>query len=608
MELIDVFKKRTRSPHRPRSGDVIGQIFADFRQHPPYGGSLILGEADQWDKHFFIVGQQKPKLSDFRTAKDLEKLNYGMLTAEEHSHILTFLKTAAGQKLPNSILVTFIDTYGADITMESARDFQAFFIAHLIKTFLTIPIPSISIILGEGGSGGALAIQVTDRRAQMDDALYGTAPPESMAAIVFRDPTKIKEALDVLKPTAQQLRKLNVIDHIIPSPKNVSDVEGFANNISGYLEKTVKELSRLKIGRLLSERRQQAQSYGLPIEKPFNLMNFLIPTPLRKKREAPSPNLKIFTYADTVMQVRADYGNGLNLARGRQYIKCGETSKRGGVEEGCGQIIPLKEYQDNFNVCPHCGRSTVIGALGWINCMTDRNSFHELYRNLTTDELLEDTFLTEDYKKLVAEQVKKTHFKESLVTGEATIFNHKVVMAVSEFHFSGGTMGAAFGEKFHRAMEYAIQRRYPVISLCCSGGARLTEGIIGLMQMVKTVNAVNMLKENGLPFISIVADPSTGGAIASFAALGDVIIAEPEALISFTGPRVLESRGIPVDDDAMRAESLHQRSKDVYNRLNYFHEIRGIHEVVSRPEMKLVICKYLEFYEKSCGVNRVISE
>jgi len=604
MELIDVFKRRTRSPHRPRSGDVIGHIFPNFRQHPPYGGSLILGEVDQWGKHVFIVGQQKPKLSDFRTAKDLEKLNYGMLTAEEHSHILRFLKNAAGQELPNAILLTFIDTYGADISMESARDFQAFFIAHLIKTFLTIPMPSISIILGEGGSGGALAIQVTDRRAQLDDALYATAPPESMAAIVFRDPTKIKEALDVLKPTAPELRKLDVIDDIIQSPKKVSDVAGFSNNISSYLEKTIKDLSRIKIARLLEERRRQARSYGLPIEKSFSLMKYLLPTPLKKRREEPAPNLKVFTYDDAVIQVQPDYGNGISLEPGREYIKCGETSKRGGQEEGCGQLIPLQEYQDNFNVCPNCGRSTIIGALSWINCLTDPGSFHELYRDLTSLDLFEDGLLTDDYKKHVAEQVKRTHFKESLVTGEASVYGHKVVLAVSEFHFSGGSMGVAFGEKFNRAVDYAIEKRRPLVSLCCSGGARLTEGIIGLMQMVKTVNAVNLLKEEGLPFLSILGDPSTGGAIASFAALGDVIIAEPGALISFSGPRVLQSRGFKVDESALRAVSLHQRSDDVFGRLDYFHDIRGIHEVATRHEMKRVVCKYLEFYKKSCGVTK----
>ena len=461
-------------------------------------------------------------------------------------------------------------------------------------------MPSISIIIGEGGSGGALAIQVTDRRAQMDDALYATAPPESMAAIIFRDPTKIKEALEILKPTATELRKLNVIDHIIPSPKNVADVAGFSRNISSYLERTTKEISKIKLERLIRERRNKARSYGLPREKTFKLMKLLLPTPLIKKREQPLPNLKIFTYEDVMMQVKPDYGNGLNLVPDQEYIKCGETHTEADAgEEGCGQLIPLQEYHDNFNVCPHCGRATVMGALGWINCLTDPGSFHELYRDLTADDLLEDGQVTEDYKKFVAKQVKRTHFKEALVTGEGRVFGNKVVLAICEFKFSGGSMGVVFGEKFTRAVEYAIEKRYPLVSLCCSGGARLTEGIIALMQMVKTVNAVNMLKENGLPYLSLLGDPATGGAIASFAALGDVIIAEPGALISFSGPRVLKSRGFPVDENALRAESLQKLSNKIFSNLDYFHDIRGIHEVVPRNEMKRVVCKYLEFYKKS---------
>ncbi|MDY6852319.1 MAG: carboxyl transferase domain-containing protein, partial [Thermodesulfobacteriota bacterium] len=196
---------------------------------------------------------------------------------------------------------------------------------------------------------------------------------------------------------------------------------------------------------------------------------------------------------------------------------------------------------------------------------------------------------------------RRTHFNESLVTGEARIFGQQVVLAVSEFYFSGGSMGVVFGEKFSRAVDYAIEKRVPVISLCCSGGARLYEGILALMQMVKAINAVEKLKDNALPYISILGDPSAGGALASFAALGDVIIAEPEAMVVFAGPRVMKSRGFPVDDEAIRATSLHELSSLVFDRLDYFMDIRGIHETAARKDMKRVLFKYLEFYNKSSG-------
>jgi len=606
MDLVDIFKRRARSPHRPRSGDVIKYIFPNFRQYPPYGGSLVLGEAEEWDKHLYIIGQQKPKPENLKTKADLAKLNHGMLTAEEHSHVLRFLKKMDREDPDNSFIITFVDTYGADISMESARDFQAFFIAHLIRTFLNLPRPSVSIVLGEGGSGGALAIQYADRRAQLDDALYATAPPESMAAIIFRDPSRIREALAILKPTAEELKNLGVIDQVIPSPREVSDVAGFAKPIGAYLERAVKELSKIKLERLLEERRLRAERFGLPKQKSFKLKKFFSLTPLRKKAEHhPPPDMKIFTIEEAALQVGFDYGDGLVGRLQEEYIKCGEISSKGEPEEGCGQIVRLKDFLANFHTCPNCGRSRVMGALGWINCLADPDTFHELHRNLSVADLLDPSLLTPEYGKYVTKQGERTPFKEALVTGEARVFGHRVVLAVCEFYFAGGSMGVVFGEKFDRAVDYAVDKGYPFISVCCSGGARLYEGILALMQMVKTINAVGKLKDHGLPFISILGDPSTGGAIASFAALGDVIIAEPEAMVVFTGPRVMKSRGFPVDEDAVRAASLQSLAGAVFDRLEYFQDIRGIHEVAPRKEMKRVVCKYLEFYKKSSGSRRV---
>lgn len=160
-------------------------------------------------------------------------------------------------------------------------------------------------------------------------------------------------------------------------------------------------------------------------------------------------------------------------------------------------------------------------------------------------------------------------------------------------------MGVVFGEKFRRAVDYAIQENLPFISLCCSGGARLYEGISALMQMTKTIESVNRLKRQGLPYISILADPSTGGAIASYAALGDVIMAEPRALIIFTGPRVMKSRGFEVDESLVRSQSLHRISGKIYDCLDYYHDIRGIQEICERRDMKLSIAKYLELYNRT---------
>ncbi|MDR0354577.1 MAG: acetyl-CoA carboxylase carboxyl transferase subunit alpha/beta [Deltaproteobacteria bacterium] len=605
VNVVDLFRRRTRSPMRPRSSDLIQVIFPSFRRVTPYSPALILGEAEQWGRNLFIIAQQKPKPENLRTKEDLAKLNHGMLTAEDHSHIVRFLKKAvqrAGQGEPVSI-ITFIDTYGADISMESARQFQAFFIATLIRDFLTIPLPTVSVIIGEGGSGGALAIQMTDRRAQFDDALYATAPPESLAAIIFRDPTKVREALLISKPTAKELQELGIIDQVLPSPKLVNDIQGYAKPLALFLERTIKDLAKRNIKALLRVRRSRAKAFGVyklePYKKSSRWTAFFRLTPLRRKA-VPTPDLKTFNLTSSDIQAGVDWGEQTDPATNpEEYVKCGDMSlKAGGSEEGCGAVMKVSEFMANHYVCPSCGASRIMGAMGWINCLTDTDSFHEMSRDLTAHHLLHPSLLTPEYLNFLVKQDQRSPFHEALVTGEATIFGMPIALAVCEFYFAGGTMGVVFGEKFFRLTEYARSKNLPLVSLCCSGGARLLEGTPALMQMVKTVNCITRLKREGLPFVSVMGDPSTGGAIASYAALGDVILAEPSALVIFTGPRVMEARGFPVNEEDVRAAALCRTSRGIYDNLEFYSDIRGICEIAPRKDLKSAIYKYLEYYRR----------
>ncbi len=617
IDVVELFRRRTRSPLRPRASDFIHSIFPGFRQSQASSDTLILGESDQWGRNLFIIAQQKPKPENLRTKEDLAKLNHGMLTADDHSQIIRFIHKAMRRKnegVPVSI-ITLVDCYGADISMESARKFQAFFIAHLIKVFLTVPIPTVSVVIGEGGSGGALAIQMTDKRAQFDDALYATAPPESLAAIIFRDATKIQEALQISKPTAAELLEFGVIDKILPAPPKVTDVAGYTKVLGAYLEKTVRALGKSKIESLIRIRRKRAAAFGVTVKDGVDLGGEGAPkknrwaswfslTPLKRK-SVPSPDLKTYTPTDAdALKPGFDWGEWMEDPANQpdHLVKCGEMSLKG-EEDGCGAISTLKSFMDNHYVCPECHRSSVMGALGWIKCLSDEDSFQELNRDLTVHDLLHPALLTPEYSAFIAKQDKRSPFREALVTGEATIFGQKVALAVCEFYFSGGTMGVVFGEKFYRLVEYAIGKRLPLVSLCCSGGARLHEGTPALMQMVKTVNAVTRLKREGLPFISILGDPSTGGAIASYAALGDVMLAEPNALVIFTGPRVMASRGFAVNEEDVRADSLCQTSKLIYDDFNYYDAIRGIHETAPRAELKQKVFKYMEFYKYSQAIS-----
>lgn len=598
MELADIFKKRTRHPFRPRASDIVYKLFPEFKSLETRGVSLVAGTCEFMGKQLYVIGQQKPKPGALRSKEDLKRLNYGMLSADEHSQVLALLRKAATSDPENNYIFCLVDTYGADISMESAKHFQAFFIAHLIREFITIPVRTISLVLGEGGSGGALAIQVTDVRGQMEDALYATAPPESMASIVFRDPTRINDALTILKPTAKELRNLNVIDRIVPAPQDVADCHEMAESVRRFLVRAMRELSRSRIRKLIRKREIRARSYGLSkgSGKFYDFRRY-IELPLRKAFFKAPPHIKIVNYS-SLTEVSEDYGKTEKL-EDREFIECGAVEGQEKRVAGCGKLIPLKDFLQNFHVCPSCGHSYTLGAEGWIDCLADMESFHELYRNLTVDQLMEDGAISDYYKDFLARQEGRSHFKESLVVGSARIHHFQVVMAISEFYYCGGSMGVVFGEKFRRAVDYAIQENLPLISVCCSGGARLYEGISALMQMVKTVESVSRLKKQGLPYISILADPATGGAIASYAALGDITIAEPGALVIFAGPRVMKASGFEVEEDLVRSDSLHRLSSKIYDSLNFYHDIRGIQEICERKEMKFTVAKYLELYNRT---------
>jgi acetyl-CoA carboxylase carboxyl transferase beta subunit len=599
MDVLEIFKKRCRHPFRARASHVINRLFSDFVPFDSPSGSMISGRCRFRDKTFYVIGQQKPTPEDLKSSEDLKRLNYGMLTADDHSHILSVLKKARDSDPKDTMIFTIVDTYGADISMYSAQRFQAFFIAHLIMEFLTIPLKTISLIVGEGGSGGAVAIQYTDVRGMMDDALYATAPPEGTASILFRDPTRVRDALTILRPTARELKALNIIDRIIPSPETVTDTAAMVESIEQFLTKSVKDLSKSKISKLIKKREVRAKQFGLSKGSGsfFDIKRY-IEEPIKKTFKKPPPDIKILNYA-SITEVNEDYGRFKNFGKDTELIRCGEGKGGENRLKGCGKLIALKDLIDNFNVCPECGYTYPLGATGWIDCLADTGTFHELYRNLTVEDILEPGAITDYYREFLEKQKGRSHFKESLVVGAARINHFRVTMAIGAFTYCGGSMGVVFGEKFRRAVDYAIQENLPFISLCCSGGARLYEGTAALMQMVKTVESVNRLKRHGLPYISILADPATGGAIASYAALGDLTIAEPGALVTFAGPRVMKARGFDVDEKLVRADYLTEISRNIYSMLNYYHDIRGIQELVPRKDMKLALSRYLEFYTRT---------
>src|SRR5918911_3193473 len=205
----------------------------------------------------------------------------------------------------------------------------------------------------------------------------------------------------------------------------------------------------------------------------------------------------------------------------------------------CGSHYRDDELAQHLNVCPNCGHHFPMRARARIEQLVDAASFVEEATDLRSDDPL-GFFDLRPYTERLAEAEIATGLGEAMVIGQATLEGAPLELAVMDFAFMGGSMGRVVGEKFARACESAAERQVPLISVTASGGARMQEGILSLMQLPKTVCAVEDLHDAGAPLISVMAHPTTAGVLASFASLGDVIVAEPGALLSFTGPRVVQ--------------------------------------------------------------------
>jgi acetyl-CoA carboxylase carboxyl transferase subunit beta len=212
----------------------------------------------------------------------------------------------------------------------------------------------------------------------------------------------------------------------------------------------------------------------------------------------------------------------------------------------CKEILTVRDYEKNLKVCSRCNYHDRLTAYERIDLLVDPGSFVETDADIISVDPLQFNMSPASYKdqltyqeKLAAER-EKTGVNEAVVIGHATIESKPLAFAIMDFHFMGGSMGSAVGEKITRAIELAIQKRIPLLIASASGGARMQEGLFSLMQMAKTSAALAKLGEARLPYISLLTHPTTGGVSASFAMLGDITLAEPGALVCFTGPRVIE--------------------------------------------------------------------
>ncbi len=222
---------------------------------------------------------------------------------------------------------------------------------------------------------------------------------------------------------------------------------------------------------------------------------------------------------------------------------------------GCQETIFRSELEDNAHVCPACGCHHRIGARRRIELTADPDTFQEINAGMETVDLLGFTAAGEPYGVRIARAKEQSGLNEALVTGFARIHGVRTALGVMDGSFIMASMGSVVGEKFCRLVRAAIQERTPVVVFAASGGARMHEGILALMQMAKTADAVRQIHEAGLPYITILTDPTSGGVLASFASLGDIVIAEPGAYIGFAGARLIEGAlKIKLPEGFQRAE------------------------------------------------------
>lgn len=224
--------------------------------------------------------------------------------------------------------------------------------------------------------------------------------------------------------------------------------------------------------------------------------------------------------------------------------------------EDCGEIIHIKQLEVNIWTCPKCNYHFRIGSEQYISILLDKGSFKEHDKKMRSDDPLEFED-TKKYIERVNSTIKKTGLNDAVRTGVGKIDGKKIAFACMDFNFIGGSMGSVVGEKIARIIDVAYKEKIPLIIISQSGGARMMEGAYSLMQMAKTSSRLARLADAKVPYISVLTDPTTGGVTASFAMLGDIIIAEPKALIGFAGPRVIKQTiGKDLPEGFQRSEFL----------------------------------------------------
>ena len=252
---------------------------------------------------------------------------------------------------------------------------------------------------------------------------------------------------------------------------------------------------------------------------------------------------------------------------------------------GCEHMLYKSAVEKNLNVCPECNHHFRIEAATRIKYLADEDSFQEILGDLTTDDPLSFKFRETTYKQRIKDDVKKSGAKEAMLIGKAFIKGRGIILAVMEPNFLMGSMGFVVGEKLCAAIDMAMAEKLPLVAVCCSGGARMHEGVVSLGQMAKTSAALAKFDEAGGLYICVLTDPTTGGVTASFATLGDCLIAEPRALIGFAGPRTI-------------AETIKVELPEGFQTAEFMLEHGFLDMIVNRRDLRSEIARLIDYCQK----------
>ncbi len=582
----------TRHPERIRSSDAIEGVFEDVSYFNSPDTSLIVAKGFIDGVECLIFGQEKKR-------KGKESKATGMVTSKGHAYALEMLNEAEKNKWP---IVSFIDTFGGDSSMESELGGQSFLISDCISRFCYVETPTVSFVIGEGGSGGALAFQVADKGFMLENSLYSVIAPESCSRIIFHKrlaageelEETVKDSLEILRPGAEHIKEIGMIEEILPEPEEGAhkDFEFTINTIKEALidaldewvqarKKGAKIVKTKLLKKVLKERKLKVLNYGEFVDTLDKLA---------KRKTKPLDH----GYNGRIDIEREDF-HTLFLIKAHlekegiedtELHKCEKEwdpdNNLFKVAGGCG-YVSYKEYQDNFYSCPKCGKGEYLTVEEQIQKICDEDTFQEIESDLTIEKLVgSERYNFGKYKSSLEKIQGKSFSKEGLVTGTAQIYGKQVVVVISDLKFFGGSFGAVFGEKFRRAVNFAVKYKHPFISLCSSGGARMNEGPMSLAQMAKMNMALLELKKEGIIYLSVITGPTTGGAYASYVSQGDIMIGEKGSLVEFAGPRVVTGAGFEVDREVVCTDKLYETKK--------------IQNLIHRRELKDVLSLYVDLF------------